>query len=570
MKRVRKYIFQLFLIGLLPLNSCETTELDLSDNPNELELSQSSTDFFLNSVQVDFATFTHLMGANGARLVRIESMLGRSYQNVSEFSPAFLETEWNTAYQADGGEELPTGLKINGILSNIRAMKSEAEALELYHHIAMTQVIEASTMVTLVDYFGDVPYSEALQANAETPILNPKVDEGAAIYAAALELLDKAIANFKKEVVLEPENDFYYNGNWGNWIKAANTLKMKIYLQKRLVDGAALLKFNTIVSSGNYIKENDEDFAFNWGVNDVQPDSRHPFYASNYLNTGSGAYMSNWFMNLMNSSQDPRVRYYFYRQTNAVPGQEISPNEEALSCSLDPVPQHYIDGGFTFCNLPNGYWGRDHGQDAGVPPDGFLKTTYGVYPAGGKFDDNSFEGVLPGDGGAGAGITPILLASWVDFMQAEIAMVNGDGNGAKAFMLSGIDKSMQKVMSFGELDPSASTSFIPTLPDVVNFEENIKSNFENATTETEKWNVLAEQYWVTLFGNGTDAYNFYRRTGYPTTLQPNLEKDPGGFILSLYYPSNFVNNNSSTSQKADVRTRVFWDNHKDVNFPIAN
>ena len=97
-----------------------------------------------------------------------------------------------------------------------------------------------------------------------------------------------------------------------------------------------------------------------------------------------------------------------------------------------------------------------------------------------------------------------------------------------------------------------------------------KSNFENATTETEKWNVLAEQYWVTLFGNGTDAYNFYRRTGYPTTLQPNLEKDPGGFILSLYYPSNFVNNNSSTSQKADVRTRVFWDNHKDVNFPIAN
>lgn len=570
MKRIRKYIFQLFLIGLLPLNSCETTELDLSDNPNELELSQSSANFFLNSIQVDFATFTHLMGMNGARLVRMDNMLGRSYANVLQFSPSFLDTEWNTAYQADGGEELATGLKINGILSNIRAMQSDAEERELYHHIAMTQLIEAYTIVTLVDYFGDVPYSEALQGGADTPILNPKVDTGADIYTVALELLDKAIINFKKDVVIEPDNDFYYNGNWKNWIKAANSLKMKIYLQKRLVDNAALSKFNAIVASGDYIKNSNEDFAFEWGTNDVQPDSRHPLYASNYLNTGSEAYMSNWFMNMMNTKGDPRIRYYFYRQTNAVPGQEIAPNEEALSCSLEPIPQHYIDGGFTFCNLPNGYWGRDHGQDAGVPPDGFSKTTYGVYPAGGKFDDNSFEGVFPGAGGAGAGITPILLASWIDFMQAEVAMVNGDGNGAKVFMLSGVKKSIQKVMSFGNLDPSASSNFFPTLGDVVNFEENIKSNYENATTNTEMWNVLAEQYWVALFGNGTDAYNFYRRTGYPTTLQPNLEKDPGGFVLSLYYPANFVNNNSSTSQKVDVRTRVFWDNHKDENFPIAN
>ena len=33
-----------------------------------------------------------------------------------------------------------------------------------------------------------------------------------------------------------------------------------------------------------------------------------------------------------------------------------------------------------------GYWGRDHGNDEGTPPDNFTRTASGVYPAGGSFD----------------------------------------------------------------------------------------------------------------------------------------------------------------------------------------
>ena len=31
-------------------------------------------------------------------------------------------------------------------------------------------------------------------------------------------------------------------------------------------------------------------------------------------------------------------------------------------------------------------------NDNGTPPDGFLRTLRGTYPAGGKFDDSSFGG----------------------------------------------------------------------------------------------------------------------------------------------------------------------------------
>lgn len=554
----------LFFSAMITMLSCESIDLDQTGDPNFLRPDQSSPDLFLNSIQVDFANFVELMSWNGGDLVRLGYLNGRNYQNIANFTPALLDFEWEIAYQANNRTT------VNGILADIRAMEPVAVEDELFHHTAMGEFIEAYTIVTLVDFFGDVPYSEAIQGDAETPILSPKVDSGASIYDAALTLLDNAIVNFGRSPVLEPQNDFYYGGDWDNWIKACNTLKMKIYLQRRLVDANALTAFNQIVDAGDYITSRSEDLQFQWGSNDVQPDTRHPRYADNYLSTGGADYLPNWLMNYMIESSDPRQRYYFYRQTNAVPGEEIPPNEETISCSLEPTPQHYTDGGFTFCTLPNGYWGRDHGQNAGIPPDGFLRTVYGVYPSGGKFDDNSFAGLRLGSGAGGAGITPVLLASWVDFMRAEVAMLGNDFETAKTLMLSGLGKSVSKVVTFGPLDTAANLSLAPTEGQIATHASNVEDKFDTADADG-KWDVLAEEYWVALFGNGIDAYNFYRRTGYPTTLQPNLEPTPGNFVRSLNYPAIFANNNSSVQPKPNQSVQVFWDtNPASPAFPIAN
>ncbi|WP_422860823.1 SusD/RagB family nutrient-binding outer membrane lipoprotein [Flagellimonas sp. S174] len=569
MKRIFKKFGSSALIATLLLGACETIELDLTDNPNQLSLDQSSADLLLNSIQIDFATFVELMGQNGGDLVRIGYLNGRNYQNIANFSPVQLNLEWNIAYQGDNAETLPSGLEVNGILADIRALAPAAETNELFRHTAIAQFIEAYTIVTLVDFFGDIPYSEAIQATAETPILNPNVDSGASIYDAALGLLDAAIANFESDVVTEPQNDFYYGGTWSNWVKACNTLKMKIYLQRRLVDGSAVASFNALVAENNFIDETAEDLEFQWGTNSILPDARHPRYADNYTPSGGADYLPNWLMNLMDTSDDPRIRYYFYRQVNAVPGEEIPPNEETIACSLEPTPAHYTDGGFTFCTLPNGYWGRDHGQNAGIPPDGFDRTIYGVYPSGGIFDDSSFEGLSVGDGGGGAGVTPIMLASWVDFMRAEVAMLTSPSDG-EPFILAGLTKSVAKVTSFGSLDASANGSFFPTAGEITNHSNNVSADFI-AADDDGKWDILAEQFMISLFGNGIDGYNFYRRTGFPTTFQPNLEPDPGSYIRSLNYPADFVNNNSSVDPKPNQTIQVFWDNNPaSPTFPIAN
>ncbi len=558
------------ITGLL-ITSCETTELDLAENPNQLRQDQSNADLFLNSIQVDFGKVVERFGAIGAQVTRIDNMNGRDYENV--YSPSDFNDVWSGSYQSTGvsfGDQNGHNQTFNGILADARALKPLATESELYHHLGISQVIEAYIIVTLVDFFGNVPYTEALLGSTN---LNPKADDGSLIYNAALDLLNEAIVNFEKDASAEPENDFYYRGDWQKWIKAANTIKMKIYLQKRLVDPDALTRFNEIVTDGNYIMSMSEDFQFSWGTNEIQPDNRHPRYANNYEGDGADEYMSNWLMNLMSNSDDPRIRYYYYRQTNVVPGAEIAPNEETLSCSLESAPQHYIDGNFTFCFLNNGYWGRDHGDDDGIPPDGFLRTNFGVYPSGGRFDDSSFEGTSQGDGGQGAGITPILLSSWVDFMIAEVAMEEMNDGAALIAIQNGITKSINKVQTFGTLDTSANLSFEPDNVAINSFTTAINNSFMTAATPEEKWNIIAEQYWVALFGNGIDAYNFYRRTGFPTTLQPNIEPYPatGDFIRSFPYPADLTTNNSSIDPKPNQTQKVFWDNNaSSPEFPPSN
>ncbi|GAA4271317.1 SusD/RagB family nutrient-binding outer membrane lipoprotein [Aquimarina gracilis] len=572
MKLLSHYIsvVSILILGLL-FTACETTELDLTENPNQLDRDQSDADLFLNSIQIDFGKVIERFGAIGGQVTRIDNMNGRDYENV--YSPSDFNDLWSGSYQSTGvpfTDQNGHNQTFNGILADARALEPIAAENELYQHLAIAQVIEAYIIVTLVDFFGDVPYTEALQGSTN---LNPGVDDGAIIYDAALNLLDNAIANFQKDSDTEPINDFYYRGDWEKWIQAANTIKMKIYLQERLVNPEALNNFNEIVNNGNYIQNMSDDFQFSWGTNEIQPDNRHPRYANNYEGDGADEYMSNWLMNLMSNSDDPRIRYYYYRQTNVVPGAETAPNEETLSCSLESPPQHYIDGGFTFCFLNNGYWGRDHGDDDGIPPDGFLRTNFGVYPAGGRFDDSSFEGTSQGDGGQGAGITPILLSSWVDFMIAEVAMEEMNDGAALIALQNGITKSIDKVRTFGILDNSANLSFEPDNTAIQSFISDIATNFNNAVTMEDKWNVISEQYWVALFGNGIDAYNFYRRTGYPTTLQPNIEPYPatGDFIRSFPYPADLTTNNSSVDPKPDVVQKVFWDNNPDSPaFPVSN
>ncbi len=572
MKYINKYITLFLLSSVLIFTACETLDLDKIDDPNALTPDQADVDFFLNSIQEDFVRQLEgdsdydnndnwSSGGNtngdglslfGSELTRLQAMTNSSANQYNAvYKPSDSDDEWRNAYA--------------GILADIRAMNKLAIPAGKTRHVGISQFIEAYIITAMVDFYGDIPYSETI-LGAEN--LNPKLDSGASIYDAALALLDDAIINFTNSASAAPAYDAFYGNDYGKWVKAANTLKMRLYNQRRLVDASAVASITTILNSGDYITDTADDFQYKWpGTNATQPDARHPRYGWNYRSAGANDYMSNWLMNFMDTNNDPRLRYYIYRQVSAVPGAEIPANEETMQCSLQSPPQHYIDGGFTFCYLNNGYWGRDHGDVDGIPPDGDKRATYGVYPAGGLFDDDRFTPVDLGVGGGGKGITPILTAAWVDLMRAELALAAGNTADAKSFMVAGLRKQIAKVQSFISVDASANTAFAPSPADVNAFIASVETKFDAADMNG-KWDVFGEQYLVSVFGNGVEAYNFYRRTGFPRTLQPNLDPNPGTFIRSFFYPSNAVNTNSNISQKTDQTQPVFWDTNASA--PVAN
>jgi len=547
----------LLTIGII-INGCETTSLTVQDSPNALNPSTADVDFFLNNIQQGLAAFiTGYEGSGfdgmsefGMEATRMLAAInGNTYRSISD--PGDFDEVWATAY--------------SNVLEDIKAMNAVALPAEQYTHVAIGEIVESYIMMTLVDFFGDVPYSEALQGNEG--IFNPIVDSGASIYEAADALLVDAIENLNKTEIALPTTDLYYNGDESKWIKAANTMRLKLYLQTRLVNSSQSTSvINSLVSGGNLIMNSGDDFQFQWSTNSSAPDSRHPYFDKNLDGQGpdSDFIMANFYMDLLAneySEPDPRIRYYFYRQVGDFSGSNVVTN----SCSTQNKPAWYGPDD-NFCYVPdtnglNGYWGWDHLRGDGIPPHQQFVTMFGVYPIGGPYDDDSFRNIsgstAVSEGLMGAGITPILLGSYTNFMLAEAALTLGTTGDARTYLEEGMRESINKVMLFGQTLATGPT--VPTSTDIDDYVSDVLDIYDNGS-DTDKLRVIVQQYFVALWGNGIEAYNTYRRTGQPDNLQPAARvADPGTYVRSNWYPQTATDSNSNLVQKADVSTPVFWD-----------
>jgi hypothetical protein len=598
-------------VSLILATSCT---LDLQEDPNAVQPSQTVPGLILNSMQRNLAGLFNGASTNGMILSRLQNSGGSTYANV--FNPQSFDGTWSTAY--------------SNILQDAKVLTEQADASGLARHAGMARVISAYTLLLLVDSFGDVPYSQAFQGSTN---FNPEVDDMASLYDVALGLLDKAIEDlgtptttaggYLAPTAAIPTDLYYYTHvgqtsagavNYTNWIRAANSLKLKAYLNLRLTNAAAATAgINAVITHPvGLITTSAQNFIFRYGVSTADPDARHPRFVGSYP-AGGGAYMSNWLMWHMfwgygaqqNGAQgDPRMRFYFYRQTNT---NSTNPND--IRCVTGTVPAHYpqstgtaiIDNniagrpplGLTVSNDPasgawnrtfcypsdRGYWGRDHVNNEGIPPDNLLRTTWGVYPAGGRFDANVNAGVNANLGMKGAGFQPLMMRSYVDFMLAEAALYlgvvpPGANNTATLRFAAGITNSMDDARAwavngtFG--GPAGASAGEATLintyypqatfdSDRNNYVTSALAAFNAQASNDGKMNYVAREYWIALFGNGVEAWNLYRRTGMPTGMQPALNPSPGAFPRSYYYPANFATLNSTIEQKSDLAGRVFWD-----------
>ncbi len=541
-----KHINKLFIVlAVFLISSCSLTELELQDNPNAVIPENAETGLFFNAIQLSFTDFYQNTNNNTARAVRQLAMTGGNvYENA--FSATGFNFLWSTAYA--------------GLLPDLDQLitLTETEGSLVPHYAGAAKILKGYVLMTLVDMFGDVPLSEAGQGVSNP---SPVADNQADIYNAALDFINDGIDDMGQDSPSIAANDLFYGGNAGNWIKLANTLKIKWFLN--VGSGSNGNGSDISAAAGNAITAATDDFQFQYGTDRDDPDfdgdnSRHPWYNDGYEN-GAGIYQSNYFMWSLAEEKgivDPRIRYYFYRQ-------DLSPTSEidnfTLDCTSLSPPLHYGNNQ-PFCHVGNGYWGRDHGNNDGIPPDTDRRTVAGIYPSGGLFDsDQGASSANSGvDGAQGAGIAPIMLSSFTQFMLAEAALTRSTGGDAAALLEEGIRQSIAKVMNFGAVQADGN-ALIPTEDDVNAYVAFVIASFNSASSNDDKLNIIMKEYHIALWGNGLEAYNGYRRTTFPNNLQPTLEPSSGDFPRLMYYPADYLNLNANISGQRELTDQAFWD-----------
>ena len=154
----RKINTLLLALGVFLVSSCE---LDYLENPNAVTESSTDADFLLNNIQLNFRNIFRGVSDSGQRLTRMINQGANTYETA--YTPTSYDGLWSNSYA--------------GILADIKVLKKIAAEKNFKRHAGIAKTLEAFTLMTLVDAFGSIPFSEALDASN----FNPKADDGAAV-----------------------------------------------------------------------------------------------------------------------------------------------------------------------------------------------------------------------------------------------------------------------------------------------------------------------------------------------------------------------------------------------------
>ncbi|MFB6455712.1 SusD/RagB family nutrient-binding outer membrane lipoprotein [Chitinophaga sp. Hz27] len=494
-----------------------------------------------------------------------------------------INNGWKQFYSAQ-----TNGFGYTGFLENTNVMIRQAEAENNHKFAGVGRIMKAYGMSQMVDIFADVPYTEANQFYL-TKNGYPKFDKGSDIYPSLLLMLDTAITNLAQtggNSLVPGSDDLFYGGNIDSWTRLAKSIKLKLYVQQRLIKDVSA-NVNALFND-NLISKQEQSFMMPYGSS-ASPDDRNPGF-NDYFATQRSHYVSPWFYSILKGYnprlftgiEDPRIPYYFYNQMTTTSATPAGAGET-----------DYRDSAFVSILFGSVGPNRDRSNDNGI-------SVFGIYPVGGRYDDNyknydpnnqrNISGVTSSNA---SGAAPLRLLTYADilFLKAECinaGLVAGDARAT-------LQQAMQE--SFSQVDfVAAKANKNQNIPKLVgstaetDYINSILAFYDGRTTTNDKLEVIMTEKWIQSYGFSCDQYTDYRRTGYPILFNPNdpsPSQAPGGFYqpplkgdptisgnqprvkvvcgrnypLSLPWPVDELNvNKNAPAQKAPDTYKVFWDN----------
>ncbi len=207
---------------------------------------------------------------------------------------------------------------------------AEDDIANKQNRLHIITMLEAYSYNYLLETFGDIPYSEAL--NIED--YSPKYDDAKTVYLDLLARLKDATDGLSVDNGSFGASDLFFGGDVANWKKFGNSLRIKMAITLADVDE---------VTSQSVIEEAYAG-AFNArgeGANMVYPggSNSNPLYLDMVASGRDDFVPANTIVDIMNDLSDPRRDDYFFMNGDAYIGGnygESSPFGQ-LSHVADPI-----------------------------------------------------------------------------------------------------------------------------------------------------------------------------------------------------------------------------------------
>jgi hypothetical protein len=138
---------------------------------------------------------------------------------------------------------------------------------EFVYYNAVARIMRVYGFQLLVDTYNNVPYTDALQGS---DMLTPTYEDAATIYSKLADELDVAMASINAGLAAEVspkslgDNDVVFKGDMENWLKMANTIKLRLHVRAKgkatfsnqNFDAAGFLDTDALINPG-YTRDNN-------------------------------------------------------------------------------------------------------------------------------------------------------------------------------------------------------------------------------------------------------------------------------------------------------------------------
>lgn len=196
------------------------------------------------------------------------------------------------------------------ILQDLKDARDVTEATEVIgtiaeaekkNQLALIDLVQVYTFAQMVDIFGNIPYSEALDIND----ISPAYDDALAIYKDLLARIDEDLALMDDAHGSFGDADLYMGGDVAMWKKFANSMKVRIGITIADGDNATAKAAVESGYAGAFAPDEKCQLVY------LDATNSNPIYQDVIQSGRSDFIAANTIVDALNDLEDPRLPMYF-------------------------------------------------------------------------------------------------------------------------------------------------------------------------------------------------------------------------------------------------------------------